>query len=51
MELQESASSSAATLRAGTHPRVERGRQVIKSRMGRVGKYWLFIAPSLLVIL
>lgn len=51
MELQEPASSSAATLRAGTFLRAERGRQVIKSRIGRVGKYWLFIAPSLLVIL
>jgi multiple sugar transport system permease protein len=52
MELQEPASSGAAALRARTFPRADRRRRTIKkSPLGRISKYWLFIAPSLLVIL
>ncbi|HEX6611202.1 MAG TPA: hypothetical protein VF051_10530, partial [Hyphomicrobiaceae bacterium] len=51
MELQKPASSSAAALRAGPFFRADRDRRIIKPRFGRVSKYWLFIAPSLLVIL
>lgn len=49
MELREQASSSVAALRVGPHV-YRRGRSV-GVRIGGVGKYWLFIAPSLLVIL
>jgi multiple sugar transport system permease protein len=51
MELQEPASSGGAALRARTFPRADRRRTIKKSPLGRVSKYWLFIAPSLLVIL
>jgi multiple sugar transport system permease protein len=51
MELREPGSSSAAALRVGTLPRSSPTGRWIRSRLGDTGKYWLFIAPSLLVIL
>ncbi len=51
MELREPGSSSAAALRVGTLLRSSPRGRWIRSRLGDTGKYWLFIAPSLLVIL
>jgi len=51
MELREPARSGAAALRARPLFPPNRSRKNIKSWIGGVGKYWLFIAPSLLMIL
>ena len=51
MELREPARSGAAALRARPLFPPNRSRKNIKSWIGGVGKYWLFIGPSVLVIL